>query len=66
MHPISLMIIGQAAAEDPSWLKGAISIPFPIVGAIVGLAVMGALIYYARRASRSRDERLSDEEQSLR
>ena len=64
MSLITLSILAQA--KSPSWLDGALTVPFPVVGALVGLGIMGALIYYAGRASRSKDERMSDEENNLR
>lgn len=38
-----------AQATD-SCLRGSVVVPFPIVGAAVGLLVTGLLIYFARRS----------------
>lgn len=31
------------------WLQGSVEVPFPIVGAVVGLIFLGMLIYFVRR-----------------
>jgi hypothetical protein len=40
-------ILAQAA---DSCLRGSVVVPFPVVGAVVGLLILGLLVYFARRA----------------
>jgi hypothetical protein len=32
-----------------SCLEGSVVVPFPVVGALVGLLILGLLVYFARR-----------------
>ena len=60
--------IAQAApaSSDPTWLQGLIEVPFPLVAALVGAGVTGALVFYARRAAKPAADRLSAQEERLR
>lgn len=50
----------------PAWLEGLVHVPFPLVAAVVGLGITGGLVFYARRAARPSEDKLSEQEDRLR
>lgn len=56
------MLIAQAT-DAPAWLQGSLSVPFWAVGIFVGLVIMAGLLYFAQKASRTRQERVLESEE---
>ncbi len=55
------LLIAQAA-DAPAWLQGSWSVPFWVVGLLVGAIVLAGLLYFARQFGKTKRERALENE----
>ena len=67
--PSSRAFAQDAAATEagrPGWLEGSVTLPFEIVGLIVGLAIACGLVYFASKWLRPTTQTQADRERKSR
>lgn len=62
----ALGVVAQAEGRGPGWLEGRVTLPFEVVGAIVGVVLAAGLFYFARRAANRAPSDQAEEERKSR